>query len=75
MSTPLITVTAAARKLKMSVSNVRDLCRRHDIGTKVSGRLRVLSEADLARISAVRRPPGNPNWVKKQVAKKTGRKS
>lgn len=71
----LITVTAAAKKLRMSTRNVRVLCQQHNIGTKVSGRLRVLSQADLAKIEAVRRPAGNPNWGKTKLAKKSGRKS
>lgn len=75
MSATPITVTAAARRLGMSNSRVRKICQDEGIGTLLTGRLRVLSEADLRRISAARRPRGNPNWLKKKLAKKSGRKS
>lgn len=79
MSEPLLTITAAAKRLGMSTRRVREICQQGGIGTLVNGRLRVLSVADLASVEAARRPRGNPNWVrrpeKQQLTKKTGRKS
>lgn len=75
MSAPLLTITAAAKRLRMSPRQLREICEAGAIGTKVNSRLRVLTAPDLAKIEAARRPRGNPNWVKKQLAKKSGRKA
>ena len=50
----------------MPPRRVRELCDEHGTGVKVSDRYRIVTEADLAAISAKRRPRGNPNFGKKK---------
>lgn len=70
MSTPL-TVTNAARQLGMSPRRVREICEEHSIGVMADGgRLRILRESDLARISSKRRPRGNPNFSARKPKRK-----
>jgi hypothetical protein len=64
-ATPL-TIRQAAAALKMSPRNLREICERNKIGVMVSPRLRILSTDDLPKITAVRRPVGNPNFQRKK---------
>ncbi len=52
----LLTVAQAAKKLRMSVSLVTDLCAKHGIGIPVNARMRLLSAADLERLKTCRDP-------------------
>ena len=49
MSEPM-TVAAAAAKLEVSHSWVQKQCRRHKLGTLLTGRLRVLTPADFRKL-------------------------
>lgn len=54
------TTTEAAARLGVSPQIVRLRARKNGIGRVVNARLRLFSDADLARLRAVARPPGRP---------------
>jgi excisionase family DNA binding protein len=57
----LFTTGDAARALGVSDRRIRALCTTHDIGLMVTGRLRLLTVADLERLKTIRKPPGRPS--------------
>ena len=60
------TVAAAAEELGMSPRRVRELCAEHGIGLQASPRVRLLTATDLKAIQRLRRPRGNPNFVRQK---------
>lgn len=62
----MYTITQAALKLEIHPRTVRSICARHNIGTLVNSRLRLLSEADLKRAAKLKKPVGNPNFTRKK---------
>ena len=61
----IYSLASASRKLRISHSHLCEICVRANIGrlTEGDGR-RILSESDLDRVSALRKPVGNPNFLK-----------
>ncbi len=48
-----ITVTQAAARCGKTTGRIRQICREHEIGTLIAGRLRLLSNADLKRLEKI----------------------
>ncbi len=49
----IITVTQAAECTGKTSGRIRQICREHEIGMLIAGRLRLLSKADLKRIEKI----------------------
>jgi len=49
----IVTVTQAAAHCKKTAGRIRQICREHEIGTLIAGRLRLLSKADLKQIKTI----------------------
>jgi hypothetical protein len=63
----LYTVTAVARQLGLSTRRVREICQEHGIGLMAGSRLRILAEADIAKVAKCRRPRGRPPGSGKKI--------
>lgn len=56
------TVRDAAEQLEISDRRVRALCQKHEIGTLITPRQRLLTAGDIATLRRVRQEVGNPNF-------------
>ena len=60
------TLTDAARELGMSPRYLREICASESIGLLASPRVRLLTAADLKRVQSLRRPRGNPKFLRRK---------
>lgn len=73
----IYSVSQAAKEIGIDTSLVRRMCRKHEIGVKLSERARVLTAADIERLKSVRGKRGNPNFIagRKPTKRKSQKKS